>query len=147
MQPAVQEALTGIDPSIQEKIALKIYQPPANDKFNRVEVDAMVKRVALDVKILVAAPVKDKFYEDPHVKEFINTLNALAAVRPITAEREAQVERMSEAIVTAVKSFAQNPNVADMSNHLQENYEILQDKYNTTPNYSDVVEPEKRGGS
>jgi hypothetical protein len=141
MQPAVQEALEDASSSTQDKISKKIYQLPINEKFNRGEIDSMVNRVASDIKILEAEPVKGKFFEDSSVKQFIHWLNALAAIRPIIPEREVQIERMAETIITAVKSFTQTPHIAFMSKHLQENYDKLQDKYQTTVRYSDFFDP------
>lgn len=144
MQPAIIAALEHADLNVKKQIMSKVYPAPINEKFNTVEVNAMVNRIAFDVKILMAAPAKKAFFENTEVNEFVKKLNELAAVRPMNTETEIQVERMSGAIKKAVGNFVEKPDVVEMSKHLQDIYESIESPNSVDMSYSDIVSAGKQ---
>lgn len=59
--PAIAAILKDQDQWVQDKIKNKIYSAPANEKFNRAEIDKMVTRIISDVGFIRAEGTREKF--------------------------------------------------------------------------------------
>lgn len=129
-QPEISKALQDQEETVKNKINKKIYIPPANEKFNRVEINNMVNHIISDIGFIRAQATRDAFFEDAKVDEYIKDLNHLAAERPFDANREIQIERMSEALTNAVRSFSSTAKApSSMHEHLQKHCAEVQKKY------------------
>lgn len=139
-QTAVDAILKHQDQRVQEKIKNKLYISPANEKFNRAEIDKMVNRIISDVGFIRAEETREKFFENPEVKEYIKVLNKLASQRPIEATREVQVENMANALISAVSAFSQTTEVpSNMGDYLERYYDKLQKQNPKLLPYSELI--------
>lgn len=141
-QPTVVEALRHQDNRVHDKVLSKIYIPPINEKFNRAEIDKMVSKIVLDVGLIRAEPTRNVFFEDPQVKQYIHSLNELAALRPMNADREALIEKIAGVLVNAVNSFSNlNSDPKSMSHYLKDRYEEVQKSHPTLLSFEELVTP------
>ncbi|KTD58320.1 hypothetical protein Lsai_0927 [Legionella sainthelensi] len=138
--PAIAAILKDQDQWVQDKIKNKIYSAPANEKFNRAEIDKMVTRIISDVGFIRAEGTREKFFENPEVKKYINILNKLASQRPIDITREVQIENMANALMNAVSAFSKTAAVPpNMGDYLKGYYDELQKQNPKLSNYSELI--------
>ncbi|WP_115707507.1 hypothetical protein [Legionella sainthelensi] len=138
--PAVAAILKDQDQCVQDKIMNKTYIAPANEKFNRAEVDKMVNRIISDVGFIRAEGTRENFFQNPEVKKYINNLNKLASQRPIDIIREVQIENMANALMNAVNAFSKTSAVpSNMGDYLKGHYDELQKQNPKLPKYSELI--------
>ncbi|AUH71550.1 hypothetical protein CAB17_05290 [Legionella sainthelensi] len=138
--PAIAAILKDQDQWVQDKIKNKIYSAPANEKFNRAEIDKMVTRIISDVGFIRAEGTREKFFENPEVKKYINILNKLASQRPIDITREVQIENMANALMGAVSAFSKTAAVpSNMGDYLKGHYDELQKQNPKLSKYSELI--------
>lgn len=144
-QPEVLKALQEQEAKVQEIIRDKIYKAPLDEKFNRNEIDKMVGSIVAHIGHIRAESTRKAFYEDDQVKEFIKSLDALATLRPIDPNREIQIERIAEALITSVRELSKTAEApADMSDYLRSHYDKLEGKYPSAGmSYNDLLKPDK----
>ena len=140
-QPAVVVALHDQDESIHNHIMGKIYLPPVNEQFNRTEIDKMVNGIANDVGFIRSQAIKTVFFKDPNVIKFIESLNELAAIRPLDDKREVLIERMANALVESVRAFDKISEIpADMGSYFKGHYDILKEEFpESSPEYNQLL--------
>ncbi|WP_115703656.1 hypothetical protein [Legionella sainthelensi] len=138
--PAVAVILKDQDQCVQDKIKNKIYSAPANEKFNRAEIDKMVNRIISDVGFIRAEGTRENFFENPEVKKYINILNKLASQRPIDIIGEVQIENMANALMSAVSAFSKTAAVpSNMGDYLKGHYDELQKQNPKLSKYSELI--------